>query len=219
VSSTQAWREYRADYRARVQAFDRSLGSVIDALREHGLWESTVVVFTSDHGDMDTHHRLLLKGPFMYEQLMRVPTLVRVPPGLGGRPRDLDHYAWLNVDLPPTLLELAGAEPVEGDGQSVAPLLRGEELEPRPWVVGQFHGKGGWIHPIRMLRTERHKYNLAVDGAEELYDLEEDPLELVNLAAAPEHAETKTRLAAELAAWMKANDDPFPGMEPQASGK
>ena len=219
VSSTQAWREYRADYRARVEAFDRFLGSVLDSLRENGLWESTVIVLTSDHGDMDTHHRLLLKGPFMYEQLMRVPTLVRVPPGLGGKARDLDHYAWLNVDLPPTLLELAEAEPVAGDGRSVAPLLRGDELEPRPWVVGQFHGKGRWVHPIRMLRTERHKYNLAIDGAEELYDLEGDPLELVNLAAAPEHAGTKARLAAELAAWMKANDDPFTGMEPEASGK
>ncbi|MAB78103.1 MAG: hypothetical protein CMJ89_02010 [Planctomycetes bacterium] len=214
--SADVWREYRASYRERVASFDRFVGSLLKALRDNGLWENTVIVVTSDHGDMDTHHRLVFKGPFMYEHLVRIPTLIRIPPGLGGRRLDLEHYAWVNVDLVPTLLEAAGADPIDCDGRSLLPLLRGEDIEPRPFVVAQFHGKGSWVHPIRMLRTTRYKYNRDFRGIEELYDLQTDPVELRNLATSTEHAKVKARLANQLMDWMKVQGDPFLKLDPES---
>jgi choline-sulfatase len=209
------WQAFRAFYRERVRAFDDAAGAILAELEARGLREQTVVLVTSDHGEMDTQHRLIFKGPFMYERLVRVPTLVRVPEAFGGgAPRRIGGHFWLNADLTPTLLELAGCPVPALDGRSAAPLLRGQAgFEPRTRVVGQYHGKGRWVAPIRMLRTARHKYNLYRQWGEELYDLEEDPHELHNLAGQEQAAALQAELRGELEAWMKANQDPFESFE------
>ena len=209
------WKEFRAFYRECVRAFDEQLGIVLAALGELGLLERTAVFVTSDHGEMDTHHRLILKGPFLYEHVVRIPLLVRLPESFGGRGPGVEReHAWVNVDLTPTLLELAGAEARACDGRSALPLLRGAAgFEPRKSVVAEYYGKNRWIAPIRMLRTERYKYNLYREFGEELYDLERDPLELENLAAQESAAAVKAGLRAELERWMKENADPFDTFE------
>jgi arylsulfatase A-like enzyme len=211
------WRAYRAFYRESVRQMDAQLGDLLAGFDRLGLGESTAVLFTSDHGEMDTRHKLVLKGPFLYEHLVRIPLLVRLPERFGGRgPGRLDDHMWVNVDLAPTLLELAGAEPRATDGRSLVPFLRGEGAEPRTRVIAEFHGKKRWVCPLRMLRTERWKLNLSRGFGEELYDLEADPLELVNLAGQEGSATVQAELTAELAAWMKATDDPFDTIEPSA---
>jgi len=209
------WKEFRAFYRECVRAFDGELGLVLDALKELELSERTALFVTSDHGEMDTRHRLILKGPFLYEHLVRIPLLARLPKGFGGREPGVEReHAWINVDLAPTLLELAGAEARASDGRSAVPCLRGAaDFTPRKNVIVQYYGKNRWIAPIRMLRTPRYKYNLYREFGEELYDLEQDPLELVNLAAQESAAPIKTELRAELERWMKENDDPFDTFE------
>jgi arylsulfatase A-like enzyme len=72
-ASIDSWKAYRRFYRDKVRLFDERLGGVLAALRERGLLESTLVVVTSDHGDMDAAHRLVFKGPFMYDEVVRVP--------------------------------------------------------------------------------------------------------------------------------------------------
>ncbi len=209
------WQAFRAFYRENVRRFDEGAGAVLAALAEHDLLERTAVVVTSDHGEMDTRHRLVFKGPFMYDHVVRMPTLVRLPEAFGGRaPRAVTDHTWVNVDLTPTLLDLAGAENPPVDGRSAVPLLRGAtDHERRDRVIGQYHGKGRWLAPIRMLRTERFKYNLYREWGEELYDLERDPHELVNLATDESAAATKAELRAELERWIDENDDPFPTLE------
>lgn len=208
------WRAYRSFYRECVAAMDAELGRLMEGLERLDLADSTAVLFTSDHGEMDTRHKLILKGPFLYEHLVRIPLLARLPEAYGGRaPGRLEPHAWVNVDLVPTLLDLAGAEPRQTDGRSLVPFLRGDSAEPRTRVIAQFHGKKRWLCPLRMLRTERWKLNLSRGFGEELYDLAADPFELVNLAGQEVHAKVQADLTAELGTWMKATDDPFESLE------
>jgi arylsulfatase len=206
-----AWLRYREVYREKVACYDADVGRVLHALDAHGFASDTLVVATSDHGDMDAQHRLIFKGPFMYEHMMRVPLLVRWP----GRPAGTCDFPTVNVDLVPTLCEAAGLPAPASDGVSLKPFLTGGAATPRrDAVVGQYYSKQRWVNPIRMIRTARWKYNVYRVHGEELYDLENDPMELENRAVDPALAGTKADLAAELAAWMRAHDDPFEAQRP-----
>ena len=88
------WEAYREFYREKVRLYDTEVGQVLRALKDSGLEEETVVFASSDHGDMDTHHKLIFKGPFMYEQMVRIPLIVRMPGALGGGgPRRIADFA------------------------------------------------------------------------------------------------------------------------------
>lgn len=206
----EIWKGYRDFYRQKVKLYDDHVGRVIGKLKELGLWESTIIVNTSDHGDMDTFHRLVFKGPFMYEHMMRIPMSIRVPGVLGPRK---PTYNWVNVDTVPTLLELAGEKAPKCHGQSAASLLTGEGKTPeRDYVIGQYYGKQTWVNPIRSIRTKDWKYNLYTDWGEELYHLQEDPEEIENLATHPKHSKAKELLRGQLDEWIKEHDDPFYSM-------
>lgn len=200
------WKGYRDFYRQKVKLYDDHVGRIINKLKELGLFENTIIVNTSDHGDMDSYHRLVFKGPFMYEQMMRIPLSIRVP----GVAAKTTSYQWVNVDTVPTLLELAGATPYDCDGQSVVPVLTGRGRQPgRDYVIGQYFGKQTWVNPIRTIRTREWKYSLYTDWGEELYDLNNDPGEITNLANHPAHAATRQLLRKQLDKWMTDNKDPF----------
>lgn len=201
------WEQYRLFYREKCRLFDAEFGRLAEALDQHGFAGNTAVTLTSDHGDMDTHHRLVFKGPFMYEQLVRVPLIIRLPEAFGGRPAAVDAFAQA-TDLLPTICELAGAHPGETDGRSLAPWLTGKGRAPeRDYVVAQYYNKQKWVNPIRMLRTNTFKYTRCIGHGEELYDLKNDPEELNNLAADSGYAKRKEELAAALRQWMTAHGD------------
>ena len=116
--------QVRAAYDAMVMLIDDEVGRILDALDAEGLSATTVVVFTSDHGEMLGDHQLMLKGPFMYDCAVRVPLIVRWPgQTTGGRRSELVQW----VDLAPTVLEIAGvpAAPTH-QGDSLVGLLRGD---------------------------------------------------------------------------------------------
>lgn len=203
------YRVYREVYRDKVKLYDQGLGQVLGALDETGQKSKTLAIVTSDHGDMDSHHGLIWKGPFMYEQMVRVPLLVRGP-GIAAR-RESNHHA-VNIDLTPTILDYAGgggAAPVHG--LSLRPLLEGSpQFRRRRTVFAEYHGKQKWTEPIRMIRTSEWKYTRYRDGGfEELYDLRNDPGEQINLASAPGRQDRRRALRSELERWMKAHDDDF----------
>ena len=207
----EEWQYYRDYYRQKVELLDAQVGRVLAGLKANGMWENTIIVYSSDHGDMDTFHKLIFKGPFMYEHMIRVPALVRVPAGLGGvAPYVEREHDWVNVDILPTVLDLAGLEVPEVDGISYEPLLTGgEQGAPREFVVTQYYGKQQWVNPIRSIRTHEFKYNLYTQFGEELYDLENDPEEIVNLAGDPEYAQVKADLRSTLDTWIAENGDDF----------
>ncbi|MBK7875233.1 MAG: sulfatase [Planctomycetes bacterium] len=210
------YQRYMQDYLACVQGVDESVGRVLDWLDAHGLAEDTLVVYSSDNGFFLGDHGLYDKR-FMYEESLRVPLLARWPGAIeaGGTTDALV----LNLDLPETFLELAGLEvPREMQGRSLAPFLAGEE--PRDWRTSfyyrYYHDPGD--HDTRAhygVRTRTHKLvHYWTKGQWELFDLVNDPRELVNLAGRPEHAETFEALKRELERVKRAvgDEDQFAGV-------
>lgn len=179
------WRLHRWAYKRLTEMVDAQIGRVLDALRESGLEENTVVLFTSDHGDHDGAHRLEHKSTG-YEESAGVPLIVSQPGvTVPGRVDDT-HLVSNGLDLIPTLCDYAGI-PVPGglEGQSLRPLAEGRPVE-------------GWREVVRvessvcrMIVTGRYKYALHHTGerAEQLFDLEHDPGEMRNAAGDPEMAE------------------------------
>jgi arylsulfatase A-like enzyme len=205
------WEEYRDFYQRKVALYDAEAGQVLRALRKNGLWENTIVFASSDHGDMDTNHKLIFKGPFMYEHMVRIPLIVRVPSAYGGgRPVRVMDYDAVNVDIVPTVLDFAGVPAIPSDGLSLKPVLTGKgPMRKRDFVIGQYYSKQHWVNPIRMIRTADFKYTRYVEHGEELYDLKNDPEEIVNLANDAGYARRKKTLRAELDHWIATNQDPF----------
>jgi arylsulfatase A-like enzyme len=213
-----SWQRYRRRYRSLIEEVDAEIGRALAALRAAD--PSALVVFTADHGELGGAHGLPYKGPMMYEELVRVPLVISWPGRIGP---GVDRSLVSGVDLLPTLCDLAGIPAPPGiDGQSLARRLRSEdrsgkwpagEVPSRDAVFAEYHGKQKWRIPIRMIRTDRWKYVRYRDGAEELYDLEADPGEMRNLAAAPAAAAAKPNLSARLDAWIARTADPFPSLQ------
>ena len=175
-------------YYGNVSQMDANVGRVFDTLRELGLDRDTVVVYTSDHGEMAGAHRMWTKHN-MYEQSVRVPLIVRTPDRHGaGSARD---HIVEQVDLLPTLAELCGFEAPAGiDGRSFAPSVLGRRHAAREFAYSEYYfcrrvftaddrfvGKP----PILMVRTDRWKLNYLSWERSELFDLEKDPGEFANV--------------------------------------
>lgn len=188
------WVRYRTYYCELVEAADRCLGTVLDALP--GL-DSTVVVYTSDHGDALGEHGLPFKGPFMYEELISIPLWISAPGApLGKAPRtDLVTQA----DLAPTLASLAGLTwPREVSGVDLT-----RQPNDRTAVFLEYYAKQKWVNPIRTIRTRRWKLNWYDRGNKELYDLATDPYETRNRAGDAELKTVQADLEKRLTAWRK----------------
>ena len=186
-------RRARQGYYAAVSYVDARVGELLGALRESGLAEDTVVLFTADHGELLGERGLWYKMAF-FEAAARVPLIAWAPgrfaPGRVAQPVSL-------LDLVPTLCELAGEpEDDDGDGRTLAPLMRGE-AGPRADVVAEYLAEGVRA-PMVMVRRGRHKLIHCPGDPDLLYDLEADPDELVDLAADPGHAELLAELRAEV---------------------
>lgn len=212
------WRKYLEVYYHLTEKVDARIGEILDALRASGLERDTIVVFTSDHGDLAGAHGSPYKGPCMYRELVEVPLAIRWPAGIG--PAQVCDELVSNVDFLPTLCDLAGIAPPDGvEGKSLRPLLEGSA--PRRWrefIVSEYYSKQKWANPIRMLQTKRWKYIRYRHWGEELYDLERDPAEVTNLAhtlpPAGEIRQVRDRLTARLDAWMRETNDNFNQLEP-----
>jgi arylsulfatase A-like enzyme len=203
---------------------DEQAGRILDRLRHHGLRDDTAVVFTADHGEFTGSHRLNDKGPAMYEDIYRIPGIIRVP---GAPVRTVDEFATL-IDLHATILDLAGLPTgTPCDGRSVLPLIKGED-DPRPEVVAEFHGHH-FPYSQRMIRDRRHKFVFNPESVHELYDLEADPHELRNVYTAPAYADVRRdmtlRLYRELVrrgdpayTWMSYMSDIGTGRAPDVDG-
>jgi len=186
-------REAIQAYYASTTFMDAQVGVVLQALDRLGLADSTIVVFTSDHGYHLGDHGLWQK-PSLFERAGRVPLVIAAP----GRARGASTRSLAElVDLYPTLADLAGlTAPGPLDGQSLAPVLASPAQEVRTAAFTQAYN--GYS-----VRTDRWRYSEWAEGAEgrQLYDLLVDPQETTNLAGAAEHASVVADLSARLAAY------------------
>ncbi len=183
------WLRYRSYYCSLIEKVDRNLGTVLGSVRD---LDNTVVVYVSDHGDALGEHGLPFKGPFMYEEIIRVPLVIRAPWAMrAGNRDDLVTQA----DVMPTVAALAGIEWPKADGRPlVKPVARDA-------VFLEYYAKQKWTNPIRTVRTRRWKLNWYDRGNRELYDLSSDPHETRNFAGNPVYAKTEQQLAKRLTRW------------------
>jgi choline-sulfatase len=192
ISAKQVRRARRAYY-AMISHCDDVLGRLLGALEVSGIAENTIIVVTSDHGDMLGERGLWYKMTF-YERAVRVPLLCAGP---GIKPRRRIDEPVSHLDLLPTLGGLTGArvDRADPDGRDLSPALKGSALK-QGEVIGEYMGEG-YDAPVVMIRRGARKFiHSAADGPE-LYDLASDPLELRNLALEPAHRSTVDALVKE----------------------
>jgi len=168
---------------------------LMDELERQSLLDDTIIIVTSDHGDMVGEHGLWFKRSY-YEWSSRVPLIVSCP-SLYPEGRRVTEAISL-VDVFPTLLDMLGLPPAPEtsfDGQSAARLLSGDDPDWKDEAIIDFTSAGA-IHPWRAVRQGRFKYVAVHTESPLLFDVENDPNEFTNLAGRPEYAEVEARLAA-----------------------
>ena len=224
VTTELGWRTLRAHYMANITLVDRMVGKITSALERTGVSDNTIVVFTSEHGDMMGDHGMLEKRSF-FEEASRVPLLMRVPwlsKGSTRIPGSVGH-----IDLVPTLLDLSGHEvPRNLQGKSLQPAMAGVEDLGDNDVFIQWNGSSDEIQdrflgsaeinrmlalPWRSVVTsDRWKLNLCAGDQCELYDLNSDPYEMNNLFDYPAHKDRVRDMAARIRMWQQRTGDTAP---------
>lgn len=203
--------EMTANYYGMISLIDHNVGRILMALRDLGLADNTLVVYTTDHGDLLGNHGLYLKGPTPYEDLLRVTLIARGPNVAKNR---VVREPVSTLDLAATFYELAGVgKPEDIQSRSLAGLLAGRD-ETREAAYSEWH-----VHPsrcgvalkLRTVRTRRWKCTFELDsGAGELYDLDNDPGEMQNLFDDPGYATVRKEMSDLMRARPGTIRDPLP---------
>ncbi len=173
------WRRLRANYCGLVTLVDKAVGKIISALEESGQLDNTIIVYTSDHGEMMGDHAQMGKG-VLYEESTRIPFFIRVP-WLSDE-QNLIEGRVSQIDLIPTLLDLMG-QPVENhlQGQSLLPVLQGKRTLKDNDVIVEWNQPDNKEQQWRtIISSDGWKLNLCAHDQCELYDLNSDSCELTN---------------------------------------
>lgn len=198
-------RKLIAVYWGYVTLIDEQIGRILTRLDELGLGQDTSVFFTADHGEFTGAHRLHDKGPAMYEDIYRIPGIIRIP---GAAPQVRREFVSL-TDCTATILDLAGCDTSPAvDSRSLVPLVRGEQPEWPTELLAEFHGHH-FPYPQRMIRDEHHKLVVNPESVNELYDLGADPHELTNRYEHPEMRPVRRRLMRRLYDLLRERGDNF----------
>ena len=212
--NSDQWRQYRWAYYRLIEKVDSEVGRLLDALRDSGHAEDTVVIFTSDHGDGHGAHRWNQKSVF-YEEETRVPLILSHHGVTRAGQVATDHLVSTGLDLIPTLCDYAGIEPPpELRGRSIRTISEG--VRPDGWrdslvvETALLSAPEAIAIPGRMLRSRRFKYIAYAEGElrEQLFDLEQDPGEVRNLAVDPSSAAALDEHRGLLADWCRETRDP-----------
>ncbi len=206
--------ELLAGYYAHCSALDECFGRLLDELRRLGLDNDTIVIFTSDHGDMLGSHGLW-KKQWPHEESISVPFLLRWPGGLSEAPRTVTQI----IDAPdimPTILGLCGAPvPATVEGRNLSGIISGEEPEDDAGALlscyfpfHELHYRNGG-RDFRGIRTRRHTYVRDHDGPWLLFDNQADPWQLRNVVTDPASADVLGKLDAALAGHLRRRGDRF----------
>jgi arylsulfatase A-like enzyme len=185
--STEETRRARAAYFGLITHIDHQIGRLLRYLRQHRLFENTLIIFVSDHGDMLGDHHLWRKT-YAYEGSAHIPLIVRLPRPLRERvcPR-VEAPVGLQ-DIMPTILDAGGVPiPASVDGASLLPLIRDERVDWRPYIHGEHCTCYSEAQEMHYLTDGHWKYIWFPRlGAEQLFQIESDPSECTDLAADPD---------------------------------
>ncbi|MHC4874111.1 MAG: sulfatase-like hydrolase/transferase [Planctomycetota bacterium] len=199
--------EWAALYFGFATQIDHQIGRVLDELDKLGIADDTAVLFSCDHGDLcGAHGGMHDKGGVMVQEVYHIPFMGRLPGGKAGATCD---HPISNLDIPATVLDLAGVEKDENiDGKSLVPVLEGKDI-PEEWpdfIVTEFFGHH-YSYETRMLVHNDFKYVFHPSDIDELYDLKNDPWEMTNLIKDDNHKEMRIQCRKRLLQWAKDNND------------
>lgn len=198
-------REIGYQYRTMVSLVDDYIGRILRELEAQGIRDETIVLFSSDHGEMLGAHGLSKKGVLAYDEILRVPLIVDIPDRQSERERIPDLVS--NAAIPGTLLDAAGLPYDAFDGGSLLPALD-RSAPPENDAVYFEHKYAYWgEHPYRGVRTADWKFvEYLTDDTDEFYHIAEDPLELDNLAGTPAVSANETRHRELVQEWWDRTD-------------
>ena len=205
--SNDEWRRYRNAYYRLVEHVDAEIGKIVDAILSSNLEKNTIIIFSSDHGDGNGSHQWNQKSA-LFEEIVNIPFIVRLP-GLKNQGKVATQIINNGTDLFATICDLSATKlPEYCSGKSIRPIVEGKETkEIHDYVVAetQFDGEPaaiGW-----MIRTPKFKYVVYAQGKyrEQLFDINADRGEQVNLAVEARYREVLNQHRKLLFEWVKAN--------------
>lgn len=202
--SEDEYREAIRHYLAYCSYEDALFGKVVSALKESGVYDNTVILYLSDHGDYAGEHGLFAKGLPCFEGAYNIPLVIGGGFVTQYGAKIISDFVYM-TDLAPTLLELCGVTPVtKGSSKSLLPYIKGEKIPPLHTEV-YTQTNGNELYGIqRSVRTKKYKYIYNGFDYDELYDLKKDPLELCNRIDDPSLKEVRHSLSRKL--WQFARD-------------
>ncbi|UOF88738.1 sulfatase-like hydrolase/transferase [Fodinisporobacter ferrooxydans] len=186
-------REIIAHTYGMISLVDQNIGRILETLDELCLRENTVVIFASDHGDLLGDHGLFFKGPFLYEGLVRVPFIWSFPKefNVGVGTKSLVSL----VDFAPTILDIAGISiPPSMQGKSLVTILNGRQDKVNDSILIEYQSGYSPDLNLRSIRTPKWKLTYYAGANGELYDLENDPGEFINLYQLPAYDSIRNEL-------------------------
>ena len=203
------WKDFRpmvALYYGWITQLDDAVGKILDALESTGQKEDTVILFTSDHGDMCASHSMLDKHYVLYDDIIRVPFLARIP---GVQARTSGAFVMNCLDIPFAIRRFTGLEDDPGAHGRMLPLTADEDMLSPDEVLVTSNGQQFGLYTTRAIRTRTHKYVWNLTDVDEFYDLEKDPGEKHNRIANEECKGIIRILRRRLYALLIENGDRF----------
>lgn len=203
------WRGYLNAYKLLTELVDKEIGQVLEAIKANGMWENTLIVFTSDHGDGAAAHKWAAKLS-LYEESSKIPMILVYPGEIpAGQCNERDLVS--QIDILPTMLDYAQIEP-ERDftGESLRGIVEDSLAAWRDYLVVELADyKPDPSRKGRMLRMDQYKYNIYSTGEEQLFNLHADPGEMQNLIGENEFQAIRLACRDRLRDWAQSTNDTF----------
>ncbi len=196
------WAPVVSRYLATIDLLDRQLGRILAKLQQIGQLDNTLVVYTTDHGDMCGGHGMMDKHYCMYEDIVKVPLMMRLPGEIRAG-QTCDAFVSHAIDLARTFLDVAGIPaPATFVGRNLITELSAERPQQRQDIFSQYVGTAQGMYSERMVFDGRWKYVYNAVASDELYDLQTDPGELINRISDPDCRSHVERLQLRTQQWM-----------------
>ena len=203
------WKPCVSAYRGMVSQIDDAFGRIIKHLKHLGVYDDTIIIYTSDHGDLCGGHGMLDKHYVLYDDVTRVPLIVRWPKAVQMGLR-INEFVSNCLDLGATLADLCGLPGVDfAHGRSWAPLLRGEHQTERDFEVSSSNGQQFGLYTQRSIRTNEWLYVWNMTDIDELYDVKQDHGQKNNRISDQSLVSVLSDLRIRLRNELIRRDDPF----------
>lgn len=196
------------NYCETLSGVDESIGKIINYLKDNNIYESTMIIYMGDNGFSFGEHGLIDKRHF-YEESAKIPLIISCPELLNGE--KTEDRMIQNIDIAPSILEVFGInKPEQMQGMSVIKMLKGEDVKWRDRIFYEYYWEENFPQtPTTFgIRTDKYKYirYWGIWDTNEFYDLEEDPYEMNNLIASPQHQDIIRKMADELYTWLESTN-------------